>query len=229
MISTTFDTFMIVSDMTASCERVERKSFEPYSTPEMQVAAGGFMSSAVSEEPRSHRGLLDAGLKLFLRHGLRKTSMEAIAAEAQVAKATAYARYPNKTAVFAAVVEDVLTRLVDDAMAAAAAEQGPAAAIERSMETKFGRLYDLVHTSEAGAELLAASNELTAEIVARAHARYVTHLAKLLVASGLPDRRVAPALAEVLDSAAEGVIARAPDRAEAERRIRLLVDRFVTR
>ncbi|MCU0701317.1 MAG: TetR family transcriptional regulator, partial [Myxococcaceae bacterium] len=103
--------------------------------------------------------------------------MEAIAAEAQVAKATAYARYPNKMAVFAAVVEDVVEQLVDDAIAVAAREQGPAAAIERSMETKFGRLYELVHASEAGAELLAASNTLTAEILERAHARYVAHLA----------------------------------------------------
>lgn len=187
------------------------------------------MASSDSEKPRSHRGLLDAGLRLFLRHGLRKTTMEAIAAEAQVAKATAYAWYPNKTAVFAAVVEDVIDRLVDDAIAAAALEQGPQAAIERSMETKFGRLFELVHTSKEGAELLAASNQLTADVVQRGHARYVAHLAKLLMACELPVRRPATELAELLDSAAEGVIARARDRADAERRVRLLVDRFVTR
>jgi AcrR family transcriptional regulator len=187
------------------------------------------MKPTESEKPRGHRGLLDAGLRLFLRHGLRKTSMEAIAAEAQVAKATAYAWYPNKTAVFAAVVEDVIDSMVDEAIAAGARERGPQAAIEQSMMTKFGRLYELVHTSAEGAELLVASNQLTADVVQRGHARYVAHLAKLLVACELPDRRMASELAEILDSAAEGVIARAKDRSEAEHRVSLLVDRFVSR
>ncbi|MBL8939580.1 MAG: helix-turn-helix transcriptional regulator, partial [Archangium sp.] len=45
------------------------------------------MNDDVSRKDRVHQGLLDAGLTLFLRYGLRKTSMEAVAQEAQVSKA----------------------------------------------------------------------------------------------------------------------------------------------
>ncbi|MDP1920427.1 MAG: helix-turn-helix domain-containing protein [Myxococcales bacterium] len=185
------------------------------------------MTDALSRKDRVHRGLLDAGLRLFLRYGLRKTSMEAIADETQVAKATAYAYFPNKNAVFTAVVEDVISTMVAEAEAAAGLEVAPLAAIARSMSTKFVKLFELVHTSSEGAELLAASNQLSAEAVKRGHDAYVAHLAKLLVAAEVVERRKATELAEVLDSAAEGVVARATSREDAERRIAVLVDRLV--
>ncbi len=193
----------------------------------MQPPERGFMSDALSRKDRVHRGLLDAGLRLFLRYGLRKTSMEAIADEAQVAKATAYAYFPNKNAVFTAVVEDVIATMVSEAEAAAALEVVPLAAIARSMSTKFVKLYELVHTSSEGAELLAASNQLSAEAVKRGHEIYVAHLAKLLIAAEVVERRKATELAEVLDAAAEGVVARAVSRDDAERRVAVLVDRLV--
>lgn len=181
------------------------------------------MSDDVSRKDRVHQGLLDAGLALFLRYGLRKTSMEAVAQEAQVSKATAYAYFPNKTAVFAAVVEQVIDRMVREAVEAASKEPTPVAALERSMITKFVRLYELVHQSTEGAELLQASNVLTAEVVKKGHEKYVAHLSKLLVACEVVERRRASELAEVLDAAAEGVVARATSKEDAEKKIVLLV------
>ena len=49
-------------------------------------------------------GILDAAQALVLKHGLRGTSMEAIARQAGVAKPTLYASYPDKPAVFAALL-----------------------------------------------------------------------------------------------------------------------------
>ena len=50
--------------------------------------------------------------------------------------------------------------MVAEAEAAAGLEVAPLAAIARSMSTKFVKLFELVHTSSEGAELLAASNQL---------------------------------------------------------------------
>ena len=53
-------------------------------------------------------GILDAAQTLVLKHGLRGTSMEAIARQAGVAKPTLYAYYPDKPAVFAALLERLI-------------------------------------------------------------------------------------------------------------------------
>jgi AcrR family transcriptional regulator len=53
-------------------------------------------------------GILDAAQVLILKHGLRGTSMEAIAREAGIAKPTLYAYFPDKGAVF----DELLRRLI---------------------------------------------------------------------------------------------------------------------
>lgn len=52
--------------------------------------------------------ILDAAQQLILKHGLRGTSMEAIARQAGIAKPTLYAYFPDKAAVFAALVERLI-------------------------------------------------------------------------------------------------------------------------
>lgn len=52
--------------------------------------------------------ILEAAQTLFLAHGLRGTSMESIARAAGVAKPTLYAHFPDKDAVFLAILEALL-------------------------------------------------------------------------------------------------------------------------
>jgi TetR/AcrR family transcriptional repressor of mexJK operon len=52
------------------------------------------------------REMLDVATSVFLAKGYSDASMDAVAAAARVSKATLYSRYPNKGALFAAVVED---------------------------------------------------------------------------------------------------------------------------
>jgi AcrR family transcriptional regulator len=59
-----------------------------------------------SEEKR--QAILTAAAKLLLKQGFRGTSMEAIARAARVAKPTLYAYFPDKTAVFLAIVEQMI-------------------------------------------------------------------------------------------------------------------------
>lgn len=58
----------------------------------------------------SNEQLLDTALDLFLENGFERTSIEAIAATAGMAKRTVYARYGDKTALFKAA----LTRAIEE-------------------------------------------------------------------------------------------------------------------
>lgn len=75
----------------------------------------GALSDVLDEKTHEKRKrILEAALFLVLRHGLRGTTMEAIAREAHIAKPTLYAQFPDKDAVFAALVDAVM----DDLLAA---------------------------------------------------------------------------------------------------------------
>src|ERR1700679_498305 len=65
--------------------------------------------------PREHAGrveerILDAAGRVFLEHGFQGASVDEIADAASAGKPTIYARFPNKQALFTAVVERLVRR-----------------------------------------------------------------------------------------------------------------------
>ncbi|OIJ65005.1 TetR/AcrR family transcriptional regulator [Streptomyces mangrovisoli] len=77
---------------------------------------------------RAKRGqVIDAAVEMFLKNGYDQTSMESIAARAGVSKTTVYAHYPDKLALFKAVVERMAKTL---ALAPDEAATHPAASAE---------------------------------------------------------------------------------------------------
>jgi AcrR family transcriptional regulator len=83
--------------------------------------AGGRPSTSRKGEVDAR--LLDAATRLFLTLGFDGTSCDQVAVDARAGKASIYARYPNKTALFADVVETNLARLFAPADAVAAPGQ----------------------------------------------------------------------------------------------------------
>lgn len=63
-----------------------------------------------SRSARKHRAIEEAATGLFLRHGYRGTSMDAVASAAGVSKQTVYAHFADKTALFTAIVEGTIER-----------------------------------------------------------------------------------------------------------------------
>lgn len=133
-------------------------------------------------------GILDAALELVLKHGLRGTSMEAIARQAGVAKPTLYAYYPDKTTVFEALLGRLVSAWRADFLAALRGEgdvvQRIAAATTAKHKAAWRLLEDSPHADELYEEHdrgwatqfaafetelgLAVEAELTAAGVARA-------------------------------------------------------------
>jgi AcrR family transcriptional regulator len=65
--------------------------------------------AAATEDHRSKdkaRAVLNAASKVFLSHGFSAATTDMIQREAAVSKSTVYAHYPNKEALFIAVIED---------------------------------------------------------------------------------------------------------------------------
>jgi AcrR family transcriptional regulator len=176
----------------------------------------------------TREALVRAGLHLFGRYGLRRTTMEAIAQEAGVAKATAYAYFDNKEAVFAAVCAHVARDLEAAADAAARDARTPELAVRASLVAKFTRLHAAVQGSPHAKELLEAS-QVEAE-VDRARARYLRRMQKELVrCRAIKGPAAAKEVAETLEAAAEGITARARDARELRAKLTLLVTRVLGR
>lgn len=58
------------------------------------------------------RRIMEAARKLFLANGFAATSMDAVAVEARVSKATLYARHQDKETLFQALALDILDKIV---------------------------------------------------------------------------------------------------------------------
>jgi AcrR family transcriptional regulator len=176
---------------------------------------------------QTHLALVNAGLRLFGLYGLRKTTMEALAAEAGLAKATAYAYFENKEAVFAAVCAHVAHQLEATAEQAAREAKAPELAVRASILAKFTRLYAVVHASPHGRELLEAS-QIAHDDVERARARYLRHMQKVLLRCHVIDGPAeARQVAETLEAAAEGIVARARGPRDLSTKLGLLVTRVL--
>src|SRR4249920_1896164 len=74
-----------------------------------EVRQGGRPSREASE--RLGELILDAATELFLTHGFGATSIEAVAQRVRISKRTFYHRFPDKPALFAAVVHRIIERL----------------------------------------------------------------------------------------------------------------------
>jgi AcrR family transcriptional regulator len=66
----------------------------------------------LEDVPRRNEHLLDIATDIFVRIGYNATTLDRIAAEAGVAKRTIYARYPDKQALFFAVMRRLSERRV---------------------------------------------------------------------------------------------------------------------
>lgn len=122
--------------------------------------------------PAKAEAILRAATALFSRYGVRKTSIELIAAEAGVAKPTVYAHYADKDALFVAVCERLTNGIVAAAERAAESDGDVVARLSAMLEAKFTTVFELVDSSPHARELLASTDSMAKSVIAAADARY---------------------------------------------------------
>ncbi len=176
----------------------------------------------MSAADKSER-ILEAAKELFLRHGLRGTSMEAIARAAGVAKPTLYARFPDKEAVFVAIG----TAIMDDYRRAfALALAGPGSAAERltaAIGAKYASIDRLLGQSPHGPDLMAEHIRLNRAVFDELRDWVNQQTAAVLQAEGVPD---AAERARLILAAVDGLKAEFPSTSDVARLTPFLVDRL---
>lgn len=116
------------------------------------------------------RAILDAAAELFLAQGFAAVSMDAVARQAGVSKATLYAHFPGKDALFAAMVAERCDRMAVEAAALAGHGDGPEAALRRLCRTVLA--------------FLVAPSTLAIHRIVQAEAGRVPGLAEAFFAAG---------------------------------------------
>lgn len=117
------------------------------------------------------RAILDAAGELFLAQGFAAVSMDAVARQAGASKATLYAHFPSKDALFAAMVAERCDRMAAEAAALAGhGDDGPEAALRRLCGTVLA--------------FLVAPSTLAIHRIVQAEAGRVPRLAEAFFAAG---------------------------------------------
>ncbi len=116
-----------------------------------------------SEDTREK--ILKAAIQRFSKFGYRRTSIDDVAEEAAVARATVYLYWKRKEDLFVAGLERFNVRSWNLAETAAA-KRGPAAERIRAMiMTQYGVTADIVHGTPSGHELFQANLQFGSAVV----------------------------------------------------------------
>ncbi|MGW4840392.1 TetR/AcrR family transcriptional regulator [Streptomyces globisporus] len=130
--------------------------------------------------------ILDAALRVFLRFGYRKASMDEVARGASLSRQGLYLHFSSKQALFHATIERMIGQV----------RTATLTALEREDADLTQRLADAMaalHGSAAGAdrdvvgELLAAAADVSGPLLDRLHDNVVDRVAALLRDSGVED------------------------------------------
>jgi AcrR family transcriptional regulator len=174
-------------------------------------------------EARRER-LIEAAQAVFAREGLRGASMERIAAEAGVARATAYAYFSDKEDAFRQVADRLAEQIVESVQAALAGPGPAAARIRAALQAKHEMAFRVARQSPFAADLFAAKDRLAGPAFAAAEQRIVGALAAALAELGVADPGGAAA---VLLAASTGVANGAMEFGALTAQLTLLVDAMV--
>lgn len=116
--------------------------------------------------------ILDAALQVFGQYGLRRTSMDDIAREADIGKGTIYLSFASKDEVFQALAQRLAQQMLAGAEAASRQPATTADKLAAMHAAWFGTYADTIRRSPHAADLLDAKHQLSADLTADTASRY---------------------------------------------------------
>ena len=160
--------------------------------------------SLTTKSPPQDR-ILDAAMRVFRRHGFRRSSIEQAAEEAGLTRQALYHHFASKEALFRAVLERLYQQALAAEIAAAKAAEDAGleiadilvAEIGARMQSLLASLKDSPHTEELFSEHLAQARDLYQSYASRFTDEIATTIArvcrkrKLNLASGITVRELA--------------------------------------
>jgi TetR/AcrR family transcriptional regulator, regulator of autoinduction and epiphytic fitness len=153
--------------------------------------------------------ILDAALQVFGQYGYRRTSMDDVAREADIAKGTIYLSFASKEEVFQALSERLSQRMLAGAEAASRRPGTTADKLAAMHAAWFGTYAETISRSPHAAELLDAKHRLSADLAADAASRYKRLVRDVLAAAAAARELDLEPAGLTADTAAELLIASA--------------------
>jgi AcrR family transcriptional regulator len=136
------------------------------------------MAAPRARRETTREGILESALLCFARDGFRRTAMESVAREAGISRAAVYLHFPNKEALFRALVAGLHDESLAAAKRAAAMKGDLAARVYGILEAKSVRVFTLLRSSAHAAEFLDENHRLCGDLSATATDRYRRVLTK---------------------------------------------------
>lgn len=174
--------------------------------------------------PERRIRILDAARHLILRQGLRTTTMEAIAREARIAKPTLYAYFPDKEAVFSAIVQTLADDIVTAFDSALDREGEVVTRIAAALTAKYETIGALLEGSPHAGELYSEHDRTSVPALTAIERSIEEKIAAVLVQAGSPQPLT---LTRLLVAAAYGVARKTASPAEIGPALGVLVERLV--
>ena len=168
--------------------------------------------------------ILEAAGDLIRKHGLRTTSMEAIAGAAGIAKPTLYAHYGDKEAVFAALAERMIAGWRQDFLVALRGDGDVVVRVGAALTAKYKSAMRLLAGSPHAAELTGAHDRIFGPKLRSYDDELLAALEAELNDAGIGRARF---LAQLLLASASGVGHAAQSPAELGPALRLLCERLI--
>lgn len=157
-------------------------------------------------ESGSEARILNAALRCFARHGLSRTTMSDIAEAAELSRTSLYKHYPNREAVFRALVARVNQGVRRAVVDAAATPGGLAERLHAVASARVAWAFDALRLSEHGHELIDAKDELCGASTRETETEFIALLARIIAAAG-PTATSPKKAAEILAKCLPGLVA----------------------
>lgn len=168
--------------------------------------------------------ILDAAQALILKLGLRATSMEAIARQAGIAKPTLYAYFPDKAAVFGALLDRVVEDWRQEFFSALHGEGDAVQRIGAAMTAKHKAVMRLLANSPHAEELYGEHDRAGAKQFAAFEAELSAAVEAELTKAGIARARI---VTQFFLAASFGIGRKAQSAAELGPAFRLLSERLI--
>ena len=178
--------------------------------------------------------ILSAAQVQFSRYGFRRTSMEDIAKETGVSRASLYSHFENKEEIFRTLSAELHERALADAERHLKEEgRDISTRVQAALLARLAPFVEIVWQSAHGAEIYDENNRLCGDLVLASSERFLAMLTAAVAAaarSGEIDLKsaglTAPAVAELIHLSAAGLKQGATDVATVEKRLRRFVSVF---
>src|SRR5258708_4001138 len=143
--------------------------------------------NATIEETDKRDRILDAAQRLFVRYGVKRTSIDEVAREAGIAKGTVYLSFGSKAELFAAIADRLCANTLADARTIVLEATPLSERLVGILDCYIGATHRLVAQSPHIAELTASKEALSAAAFATLNTQIRSLLDALLSEAGITD------------------------------------------